>query len=120
MRALPCLFAYTGLASFVAVACSSSVEIPPPPDAGQPLPDATVADANVWDVTYVEAGPDASIAHPCTLPGSIQYGANGITIVGDLPTGSPDLSFLHLPAGFCAHYFARIPNARQIRFAPGG
>ena len=28
--------------------------------------------------------------------------------------------WLHLPAGFCAHHYATVPNARQIRFAPGG
>src|SRR5207244_2964267 len=28
--------------------------------------------------------------------------------------------FLHLPTGFCAHYFGKVGNTRQLRFAPGG
>jgi glucose/arabinose dehydrogenase len=30
------------------------------------------------------------------------------------------LSWLTLPQGFCAHYFGTVPDARQLRFAPGG
>ena len=30
------------------------------------------------------------------------------------------LSFLHLPAGFCAHFYGNVGNARQVRIAPGG
>lgn len=63
---------------------------------------------------------DASIAHPCTLPGSIQYTSNGVVVVGRLTDGAPDLSFLQVPQGFCVHYFATVGNARQLRFAPGG
>jgi glucose/arabinose dehydrogenase len=63
---------------------------------------------------------DASIAHPCTLPGSIQYTDNGVVVVDRLTDNAPDLSFLHLPEGFCLHYFATVGNARQMRFAPGG
>lgn len=40
-----------------------------------------------------------------------------------MPDGSasaPDLSWLRLPPGFCAHYFGTVPDARQLRFAPGG
>jgi glucose/arabinose dehydrogenase len=33
---------------------------------------------------------------------------------------SPSLTWLTLPEGFCAHYFAHVTTARQIRFAPGG
>jgi glucose/arabinose dehydrogenase len=56
----------------------------------------------------------------CDQPGAIRFTAMGTT---EVPGGSaswPDLSFLHLPEGFCAHYFATVPNARQVRFAPGG
>jgi glucose/arabinose dehydrogenase len=55
----------------------------------------------------------------CTLPGSIQFTSNGtVTVPGN--TSPVDLSFLHLPKGFCVHYFGQVGNARQIRFAPGG
>src|SRR5262249_31468752 len=30
------------------------------------------------------------------------------------------VSFMKLPVGFCAHYYAQVGNARQLRFAPGG
>jgi glucose/arabinose dehydrogenase len=63
--------------------------------------------------------PEGGIQHPCKLPGSIQFTANG-TVVVPGGSSSADLSFLHLPEGFCAHYFATIPNTRQLRFAPGG
>ena len=63
---------------------------------------------------------DAAIANPCALPGSIQFSNRGISIVPGGPPGTPDLSFLKLPAGFCAHYFGTVGNARQLRFAPGG
>src|ERR1700733_11239586 len=55
--------------------------------------------------------PEGGIANPCSLPGSVLFTASG-TI--QLPGGSsswPSLSFLHLPAGFCAHYYGTVPNA---------
>jgi glucose/arabinose dehydrogenase len=66
-----------------------------------------------------EAGPvDASITKFCDLPGSVQFTTNGtVTLPG---SNTSQLSFLHLPAGFCVHYFGNVPNARQLRFAPGG
>lgn len=63
--------------------------------------------------------PDTGIPHACSLPGSVHFTAGGVTTVAGNP--SPvDLSFLHLPDGFCAHYYATVGNTRQIRFAPGG
>ena len=55
----------------------------------------------------------------CALPGSIQHNAGGVVVV---PGGgaSPDLGFLQVPTGFCVHYYGTVPNARQLRFAPGG
>ena len=32
----------------------------------------------------------------------------------------PDLTWLHVPSGFCAHYFATVATARQLKFAPNG
>jgi glucose/arabinose dehydrogenase len=64
--------------------------------------------------------PDGSIMHPCNLPGSVQFTASGtVTVPGGDPSW-PSLSYLHLPMGFCAHYFGNVGNARQLRFAPGG
>jgi glucose/arabinose dehydrogenase len=71
------------------------------------------------DATYVEASDGASPTDPCSLPGSIQFTTNGVVVIlGGGP--SPDLSFLHVPVGFCVHYFGTVGNARQLRFAPGG
>jgi glucose/arabinose dehydrogenase len=97
---------------------------------GAGMTDATAAGATSVDAAeppaaYVEAAANASLADPCSLPGSIQFTASGtVTVVGG-PAGTDSLSFLHLPAGFCAHYFAFVGNTnggdvRQMRFAPGG
>jgi glucose/arabinose dehydrogenase len=77
---------------------------PPPPDASADHHDAAL---------------DAALLHPCTLPGSIQHTASGVVVV---PGGgaSPDFSYLQVPTGFCVHYYGTVPNARQLRFAPGG
>lgn len=55
----------------------------------------------------------------CKLPGAVVFNAAGKHVV---PGGvnQPDLTWLELPMGFCAHYFANVPNTRQLRFAPGG
>lgn len=66
-----------------------------------------------------EASADSGILHPCQLPGTVQYTASGTVVVdGGAPPAS--LAFLHLPAGFCAHYYATVGNPRQIRIAPSG
>jgi glucose/arabinose dehydrogenase len=109
-----------------------------PPDAETPPgPDATVADTGT-DATHAgdatpDAGPvvdtgtvepidasaDSGIAHPCQLPGTVQYTAAGTTVVGGGPPPS-ELAYLRAPPGFCAHYYGNVPNARQIRIAPSG
>ena len=66
-----------------------------------------------------EAGPvDAGITKFCDLPGSVQSTTSGTVSVPGSNTSQ--LSFLHLPVGYCVHYFGNVPNARQLRFAPGG
>jgi glucose/arabinose dehydrogenase len=69
-----------------------------------------------------DGGADAGDAAPprwCDLPGSVVSTANGAVVV---PGGSSpvDLSFLHVPVGFCVHYFGTVGNARTIRVAPSG
>ena len=80
--------------------------------------------------------PVPTVAHFCDLPGSYQQTMPGVSVVPGAATGTPDLSFLNLPAGFCAHYYAHVGtadsccigpadraargNVRQLRFAPGG
>ena len=49
---------------------------------------------------------DLHVAGPQIIPGS--------------DAATPSLSWLTLPVGFCAHYFAHVPTARQLRFAPDG
>jgi glucose/arabinose dehydrogenase len=59
----------------------------------------------------------------CSLPGSVVYTSQGAVVMPGVETeaSTPDLSqWLHLPVGFCAHYFATVKTARQLRFAPGG
>lgn len=58
--------------------------------------------------------------HFCDLPGSVQTTGPGVSVVPGGPPGAPDLRFLQLPVGFCAHYFGNVGDARQLRFAPGG
>jgi glucose/arabinose dehydrogenase len=55
----------------------------------------------------------------CSLPGSLVFTPQGQVVVPGARS-TPDLTWLHLPAGFCAHYFATVNTARQLRFAPGG
>ena len=100
------------------------------PDSSQGMLDATT-DATVDSPAPIDAPGDAPGDAPtdagdggphslCQLPGAVVFTASGKTVVpGGNPT-DPSLSFLTLPAGFCAHYYATVPNARQIRFAPGG
>lgn len=75
------------------------------------------------EIDVPEAGPADTGGPPaarfCDLPGSVQYTSSGmITVPGG--TGTANLAFLRLPSGFCAHYFGKVNNARQLRFAPGG
>ena len=79
-----------------------------------------LSDASLEDHDVNVAPMDAAIADPCSLPGSVQFTASGKVTVPGGSSGDPSLAFLKLPAGFCVHYFATVPNARQLRFAPGG
>ena len=74
--------------------------------------DGGIPDAGDFDAGNYDAGGF------CNLPGSYVR-KNGITTL--IPGGTgPSLSWLTLRDGFCAHYYATVGNARQLRFAPGG
>jgi glucose/arabinose dehydrogenase len=89
--------------------------------------DASVADASLDAPSDEEAieeiapPSDGSTADFCDLPGSLVFESNGSKrLVSGGKKNAPSLSWLTLPEGFCAHYFANVTTARQIRFAPGG
>ena len=97
--------------------------------------DAGVTDAGSVDAGLVDGGVDGGVdagssdggrvdagaldAGPwCSLPGSYVRRDGGVFVV---PGGTgPSLSWLTVPEGFCAHHYATVGNARQLRFAPGG
>jgi glucose/arabinose dehydrogenase len=80
----------------------------------------SVADTGIPEVAPV---PHDGALPPtyCDLPGSLRFGAGGVkTVVAGGENDAPSLSWLTLPDGFCAHYFAHVVTTRQLRFAPGG
>jgi glucose/arabinose dehydrogenase len=91
------------------------------------------AESNGVDGGSGGAGPDAEGGSPlvvdaapppagsfCALPGSVVWTAAGPTIVQGPDAGTPDITWMNLPPGFCAHYYATVKTARQLKFAPGG
>jgi glucose/arabinose dehydrogenase len=95
----------------------------PAKDASVPT-DASLHDAR-RDVNVIEeVAPalDGPVSHTfCDMPGSLVFRSGGSTaLVAGGNADAPSLSWLKLPDGFCAHYFAHVPTGRQIRFAPGG
>jgi glucose/arabinose dehydrogenase len=120
------------IVTFVAAACSSSDSTtggangPSIGDAGgdgsidasADVPSDAASDAPSDAAS--DAPPPGGIANPCNLPGSVQFTAAGMTVKPGGDPSWPDLTFLKLPAGFCAHYYGRVGNPRQVRFAPGG
>ncbi len=50
----------------------------------------------------------------------VYRGGSFYTVAGSGDAGLPDFSWLTVPDGFCVHHYATVPNARQLRFAPGG
>ena len=59
-------------------------------------------------------------ATSATCPARCSSPPSARNLVPGGPAGTPDLGFLSLPVGFCAHFFANVGNTRQLRFAPGG
>jgi glucose/arabinose dehydrogenase len=74
-------------------------------------------DANVPDVVRGDAAP---IANFCDLPGSVVWSGGSPHPVAGGPASAPDLRWMKLPDGFCSHYFATVPETRQLRFSPSG
>jgi glucose/arabinose dehydrogenase len=66
------------------------------------------------------SSPGDAASNFCGLPGSVVFGSDGSRCVVSGGPSAPSLTWLTLPDGFCAHYFAHVTTARQIRFAPGG
>lgn len=90
------------------VACAVACSRGDPPKPPNEFPDGSIPDPMY----------DANVARWCDLPGSVRKeGTNKLVVPG--AKGLPDLSWLDLPSGFCAHIFAIVPNARSLRFAPG-
>jgi glucose/arabinose dehydrogenase len=123
MKRLPTVLAGLALlAPLAAGSCSSRETVPPgDPDAG----DAGSLDADIGEAASDRAAPsaDTTATGPtfCSLPGSVVSTAGGRVIVpGPTASATPDIAWLALPVGFCAHYFATVPTARQLRFGPGG
>jgi glucose/arabinose dehydrogenase len=96
------------------VACTQTDATPPR--------DASVGDVHSEHLAPGDASQwvvDASgLGKFCALPGSVVWQQGSPAVV---PGGSgPDMRWLHLPDGFCAHYFANVPETRLLRFAPNG
>jgi glucose/arabinose dehydrogenase len=110
------------VAAMPAASCSTDSAKPPPGD-------ADAADATIVRDARPTTGTDASAtvspdAMPpgayCALPGSVVSTAQGMAVVPGGDASAPDLGWLTVPPGFCAHYFATVPETRQLRFSPGG
>lgn len=104
--------------------CSTGSVAATPHDGG--LTDATT-DGSVRDSGHPadhSLPPDLDAMPPpgafCALPGSVVFTAQGPEVVPGSDASTPPLDWLNLPVGFCAHVFATVPNARQLRFAPDG
>ncbi|HSP99150.1 MAG TPA: hypothetical protein VL049_18160 [Candidatus Dormibacteraeota bacterium] len=88
---------------------------------GCPATTPTVAPPTPTDTAVPTPTPTSGPFKPfCDLPGSLRFTETGTELVPGGPANAPDLSFLHLPVGFCVHYYAQVGNVRQLRVAPGG
>jgi glucose/arabinose dehydrogenase len=106
---------------FTLGACSSSADRAGGPDAAADV--RGDVSPPLKDAGHDALPPDLDAMPPqgafCALPGSVVFTSQGPQVV---PGGAstPSLDWLTLPEGFCAHYFAHVPTARQLRFAPDG
>ena len=118
----PCLLLFP-----LAAGCTSSGNLGSPSDAGVDAPrvDGSSMDGSLTDHQVIEELPPDIDAIPpsgtfCSLPGSVVFTSQGPEVVQGSDASTPSLAWLHLPVGFCAHYFATVPMARQLRVAPDG
>lgn len=90
------------------------------PDDAPSHRDATIPqrDANVPDVNRGEAPPP--MGDFCKLAGSVVWSGGLPQVVPGGPSGTPDLSWMKLPDGYCSHFYATVPETRQLRFSPSG
>lgn len=111
-------------ASLAVVSCSGARELAP-----SNRSEGGPGDAEAFDVDSAEdavdgAAPTEDAPPPgptfCSLPGSVISTADGKVVVPGASPAAPDMSWLTVPVGFCAHYFATVPTVRQLRFGPGG
>jgi glucose/arabinose dehydrogenase len=56
----------------------------------------------------------------CALPGSLVGMEHGMAVVPGGDPSLPDLGWLKVPTGYCAHHFAHVPETRQLRVSPSG
>jgi glucose/arabinose dehydrogenase len=56
----------------------------------------------------------------CGHPGSLVGTAQGMAIVDGGDPSLPNLNWLTVPAGYCIHHFANVPETRQLRVSPSG
>jgi glucose/arabinose dehydrogenase len=56
----------------------------------------------------------------CALPGSLVGMEHGMGVVPGGDPALPNLSWLSVPTGYCAHHFANVPETRQLRASPSG
>ncbi|MET0591850.1 MAG: hypothetical protein ABW133_04070 [Polyangiaceae bacterium] len=97
-----------------------------PVDPPSSMDDAGAMDSGGGLMDTIQPPPPSDVIHPaqffCDLPGSVRFEATGMRMVPGGQTASMPaaLSFLKLPTNFCVHYFGKVGNPRQLRFAPGG
>ena len=126
-RPAPWALAILGLA-----ACSNGSPRGSPHDGG--TVDGRSPDASPSDAASEGLSPPDGDAMPpagdfCALPGSVVFSTEilpdggKVVVAHQVPGGrggAPSLAWMHLPPGYCAHYFASVPTTRQLRFAPDG
>ncbi len=128
--------ARTGLAAALAlsaavVGCKGSSASPSGGGEAPPPGPTTKNDAasSTAEAGYAPYGPIAAVHRTpptpsttnfCALPGSVVWSNGASNVVPGGPSSAPDLGWLKVPDGFCVHYFATVPETRNLRFSPSG
>ncbi|MBK7860282.1 MAG: hypothetical protein IPJ65_17045 [Archangiaceae bacterium] len=81
---------------------------------------AVAAAASVTGCNCVQVVPPTADGGWCEQAGAWVHDSAGYHQVEGLDEAGADLSYLRLPEGFCARWYGRVGNPRQLRFAPGG